>query len=152
MAQANLASKNGIAALVKKTDFDDKLKHLNKKVTSNKTKHVLVERKLNEVFGKAELLSTKDNRFLLGRIYFTSDDGSQIMFLYQPIFNKLGLKKDKNTEYIIGWKSKGIFKSKLFVLHGAFLLNMKYFRKKIGIKFNSTPLVIKRNNYQQNRL
>ena len=59
--------------------------------------------------GKAELLSTKDNRFLLGRIYFTSDDGSQIMFLYQPIFNKLGLKKDKNTEYIIGWKSKGIF-------------------------------------------
>ena len=74
------------------------------------------------------------------------------MFLYQPIFNKLGLKKDKNTEYIIGWKLKGIFKSKLFVLHGAFLLNMKYFRKKIGIKFNSTPLVIKRNNYQQNRL
>ena len=36
LAQANLASKNDIAALVKKTDFDDKLKNLNKKVTSNK--------------------------------------------------------------------------------------------------------------------
>ena len=38
LAQANLASKNDIAALVKKTDLDDKLKKLGKKVTSNKTK------------------------------------------------------------------------------------------------------------------
>ena len=43
LAQANLASKNDIAALVKKTDFDDKLKNLNKKVTSNKSKHLLIE-------------------------------------------------------------------------------------------------------------
>ena len=28
---------------MKKADFDDKLKNLNKKVTSNKTKHVPVE-------------------------------------------------------------------------------------------------------------
>ena len=27
----------------KKTDFDDKLKNLNKRITSNKTKYVLVE-------------------------------------------------------------------------------------------------------------
>ena len=40
LAQANLASKNDIANFVKKTDFDEKLKNLNKKVTSNKTKHV----------------------------------------------------------------------------------------------------------------
>ena len=31
LAQANFASKNDIAALVKKTDFDDQLKKLNKK-------------------------------------------------------------------------------------------------------------------------
>ena len=31
LAQANLASKNDIAAFVKKTDFDDKLKNLDKK-------------------------------------------------------------------------------------------------------------------------
>ena len=31
------------------TDFDDKLKNLNKNVTSNKTKHVLVENELNEL-------------------------------------------------------------------------------------------------------
>ena len=48
MKQVNLASKNDIADFVKKTDFDDKLKNLNKKVTSNKAKHVLVENELNE--------------------------------------------------------------------------------------------------------
>ena len=34
---------------MKKTDFNDKLKKLNKDVTSNKTKHVLVENKINEL-------------------------------------------------------------------------------------------------------
>ena len=43
LAQANLPSKRDIANFVKKTDFDDKLKTLNKKITSNKTKHLLVE-------------------------------------------------------------------------------------------------------------
>ena len=45
LAQANLASKRDISNFVKKSDFDDKLKKLNKKTTRNKTKHVLVENK-----------------------------------------------------------------------------------------------------------
>ena len=49
LAPANLASKNDIPNFVKMTDFDDKLKNLNKNVTSNKTKHVLVENELNEL-------------------------------------------------------------------------------------------------------
>ena len=43
LAQANLASKNDIANFLKKTDFYDKLKTLNKKFTSNETKHVFDE-------------------------------------------------------------------------------------------------------------
>ena len=43
LGQANLASKNDIANFVRKTDFEDKLKNLNKKATSNKTKNKLVE-------------------------------------------------------------------------------------------------------------
>ena len=34
------------ADLVTKTDFDTKLKSLNRKINSNKTKHLLVENKL----------------------------------------------------------------------------------------------------------
>ena len=41
--KANLASKSDIANFVCKIAFDNKLKNLNKKITSNKTKHVLVE-------------------------------------------------------------------------------------------------------------
>ena len=33
----------------KKTDFDDKLKNLNKEFTSNKAKHVLVKNESNEL-------------------------------------------------------------------------------------------------------
>ena len=43
LAQANLASKSDIANLTSEMDFDEKLKNLSKKVTSNKTKHLLVK-------------------------------------------------------------------------------------------------------------
>ena len=53
-----------------KTEFDNKLTSSNKIITSNKTKHLAVEKKL-------ESLITKDYNFFLGRTYFTSNDGSQ---------------------------------------------------------------------------
>ena len=122
-----------------KTDFINKLTSFNKRMISNKAKHFEFQRKLNS-------LMTKDN-FFVGRIYFTIVDGSQNMFFYQPTFNVLELKNDKGTEYIISWKSKGIYDSKLIVLIGALLPNVKYFKNKIEIQFNSTPLVIEQNNY-----
>ena len=54
----------------------------------------------------------------------------------------LQFEKHKCTEYTIGWKSKEVYSSKHIALHGAFLPNIKYFRKKIGIQLNSIPLVI----------
>ena len=45
--------------LLKKTDFHDKLKSLNKKITSNKTKYLLVENELNELSKKVEAISRK---------------------------------------------------------------------------------------------
>ena len=43
LAQANLASKNDIAALVKKTDFDEKLKNLSKKLLQIKLNMYLLK-------------------------------------------------------------------------------------------------------------
>ena len=43
LAQVNLASKSDSVNFQKKTNFDDKLKKLNNKITSNKTKHILVK-------------------------------------------------------------------------------------------------------------
>ena len=59
LAQANLVSKNEIANFVKKTNFNDKLKHLNKTVTSNKIKQVPVENELNELSEKVKAISAK---------------------------------------------------------------------------------------------
>ena len=42
---------------------------------------------------KVKILSTKDYNFFFGRIYFTSNDGSQNMFVYQPTLDILQLKK-----------------------------------------------------------
>ena len=113
LAEVNLASKTDIANLVRKTDFDDKLKNLNKKVTSNKTKHVLVENELNGVSEKIKLLSTKDFDFLLGRMYFTGSDGFQYLFVYQPTFNVLDLKRASvlNILLVVNQKKYLILKS-----------------------------------------
>ena len=68
-------------------EFDNKLKQ-------NKTKPLEVSNKLNS-------LISKDYNFFLGRIYFTSNDGSQNTFVYQPTLDTLELEKDKGTDYVI---------------------------------------------------
>ena len=70
------------ADLVNKTDFDNKLTSFNRRITTNKTKHLEVQKKINS-------LTTKDYNFLLGRIYFTSNDRSQNTFAYQPKLDAL---------------------------------------------------------------
>ena len=152
LAQAKLASKADIADFVKKADFDDNLKNLDKDVTSYKTNHVQVENELNEPLVKlVKLLSAKDYSFFIGTMYFTSNDGSENMFVYQPTFNMLELRKDKITEYVIGWKSKGVHNSKCIALRGAFLPNIKHFSKKIGKQFNCsscTTKQLRKQNYK----
>ena len=34
--------------------------------------------------------------------YFCSNNGFQIIFVYQPTFSSLELKEDERTEYVIG--------------------------------------------------
>ena len=52
-SKAKLATKAGIDDFIENIDFDDKLKNVNKKVTSNKTKHVLIKNELNELSEKS---------------------------------------------------------------------------------------------------
>ena len=75
------------ANLVKKADFDNKLTSFNKRITSNETKHLGVDKKINS-------LTSKYYTVFLGRIYFISNDGSQNTFVYQPTLDTLELKKD----------------------------------------------------------
>ena len=123
-----------------KTDFDSKLTSFNRRISSNKTKHFEVQKKLNS-------LITANYNFFLGRIYFTCNDGSQSTFVYQPTLNTLELKKDKGTAYVLSWKSKGVFSSKLKPLYSSFLNSIKLSEYRIGIKFDKYPLAVEQKNY-----
>ena len=59
----NFAARLKQANLVTKTDFDDKLKSLNQKITWNKTKHFLVENELKK-------LQTFDSIYFRGKSHF----------------------------------------------------------------------------------
>ena len=117
------------ANLLGKTDFDDKLTSFNKHITSNQTKRLEVQKKLTS-------LITKHYNLFLDRIYFTSNDGSQNTFVYQP-----------TLDFDLSWKSKGVYNSKLKPLYTAFLHSIKLFGYRIGIKFDKDPLAVEQNNY-----
>ena len=78
---------------------------------------------------------------------FTSNDGSQNTFVYQPTLDTLELKKDKGTDYVLSWKSNGVYNSKLKPLYTAFLHSIKLSGYKMGIKFDKDPLAVEENNY-----
>ena len=71
-----------------KTGFDDKLTSLNRRITSNKTKHLELQKKISS-------LITKYYNFFLSRIYCTSNDGSQNTFVSQQTLDALESKKTK---------------------------------------------------------
>ena len=119
LTEKNFAGRLKQANVVNKTDFNKKLTSFNKRINSNKTKHVEVQRKLKSVIAK-------DYNFFLGTIYFSSNDGFQNTFVYQPALDTLELKKDKRNDYVFSSKSKGIYNSKLELLYTAFLYSIKH--------------------------
>ena len=66
--------------LVNKSDIDKKLINIKNKITSNKTKHIWANKKLTDLTKKVAQISEKGCKFLLRRMYFTSNDGYQFFF------------------------------------------------------------------------
>ena len=91
IAQANLTSK---------TDFDAKLSILNRKITQNKTKHLLVGNELNK-------LKTFDSSYLIGKSHF-EEDGTPNYLLFQPINRYFKVNTITNVDYVSSWKSKAL--------------------------------------------
>ena len=63
--------------IVTKTDFDAKLKSLNKKLNPNKTKHLLIENVLKK-------LQAFDLSYFDGKYYF-EEDGTESYLVFQPM-------------------------------------------------------------------
>ena len=65
------------ANLITKTDFDAKLSGFNRKITKNKTDHLLVQNELNK-------LKAFDSSYFIGKSHF-GEDGTQNYLVFQPI-------------------------------------------------------------------
>ena len=74
--------------MVTKTDFDAKLSGLNRKITKNKTDHLLVQNELNK-------LKTFDSSYFNVKNYF-ENDGTQNYLVFQPIDNYLKFNPKQN--------------------------------------------------------
>ena len=84
------------ANLITKTDFNSKLSNLNRSITQNISKHLLVENELNK-------LKTFDSGYFIGKSHF-GEDGTQNCLVFQPMCRYF--KMIINTDYISSWKSK----------------------------------------------
>ena len=83
-----------------RTNFDDKLKSLNQKINSNKTKHLLVENELKK-------LQTFDSIYFRGKSHF-EEDGTQNYVAFQPMYRYFKRVSGVGSgNYIYFWKSKG---------------------------------------------
>ena len=89
LAQANLTTK---------ADFDAKFSSLNRKITADKTKNLLVENELKK-------LKTLDSIYFIGKSHF-EEDGTENYLVFQSI--NRSFKVIANTDYVSSWKSKGL--------------------------------------------
>ena len=64
--------------MITKTNFDAKLSNLNRKITKNKTDHLLVQNEFKK-------LKTFDLSYFIGKSYF-EEDSTPIYLIFQPLF------------------------------------------------------------------
>ena len=72
------------------------MSNLNRKITANKSKNLLVENELKN-------LKTFDSSYLIGKSHF-GKDGTQNYLVFQPV--NIYFKVIANTDYVSSWKSK----------------------------------------------
>ena len=116
-----------------KADFDAKLSSLNRKITSNKTKHVLVENELKK-------LKTFDSSYFIGKSHF-EEDGVQTYLAFQPIIRYF--KIITNTKYILSWQSKGLSDKTIKPLatsDNSLNPQVSYFGTKVRLEFRESCL------------
>ena len=84
-----------------KTDFDTKLQSLDKNITSNKTKHLLVENEVKE-------LQKSDSTYFRGKPHF-EEDGTKNYLVFQSMYRYFKrIAGVGSGNYIYFWKSKGL--------------------------------------------
>ena len=116
-----------------KTDFDNTVSSLNKKIAANKTKNESIENEIKKV-------KTLDLSYFIGRSHF-EEDGTQHYLVFQPI-NRY-FKVISNKLYISSWKSKGLSDKTIkppITSDNSLTPSIDYFGNKIRVKFTRSCL------------
>ena len=115
--------------VVKKSDFDNKLLSLNRKIVSNKAKDLLIENKLKK-------LKAFDSNYYHSKNYF-DEDGIQNYLVFQSILKYFTV----NSSWITKWESKGLSNESLEVVStSSNTLTPSVNREKARLKFTGSIL------------
>ena len=92
--------------LITTTDFDARLSSLNRKITANKSKNLLVENELKK-------LKTFDSSYFIGKSHF-EEDGTQNYLVFQPMYRYFKwIAGVGNGNFIYYWQSKGFSEERI---------------------------------------
>ena len=116
--------------MITKTDFDAKLSSLSRKITQNKSKHLLVENELKK-------LKAFDLGYFIGKSHF-EEDGLQNYLVFQPL-NKY-FKLITNTLSILLWQSKVLSAEIIDPPSMSLSPSINYVGNKIRVKFTGSYL------------
>ena len=119
--------------MITKTDFDAKMSNFNRKITKNKTDHLIAKNKLNT-------LKTFDWSYYNGKSYFEEDEKPNYL-IFQPLSKYFKLMA--NTKYISSWKSKGLSDETIkpyATSDNSLTPYINRYGKKIRLKFNKRCL------------
>ena len=106
---------------------------LNRKITANKTKHLLVESELKK-------LKTFDSSYFIGNSHFEGD-GTQNYLVFQPM-NKY-FKVITNTDNVSSCKSKGVYAETIkptTTSDNSLTPSLRYYNTKTRVKFTGSYL------------
>ena len=134
--------------MITKTDFDAKLQSLSKRITANKTKHLLVENELKK-------LKSFNLSYFKGKGHF-EEDGTQNYLVFQPMYRYFkSIAGVVGGNYIYFWKSKGLSDEKINSITASncgITPELSHRGSKIRVKFNGSCLKQDKATYSRGAL
>ena len=112
------------------------MSRLNRKITANKSKHLLVENELKK-------LKTFDSSYFIGKRHF-EEDGTQNYLVFQPMYRYFKIIAGVgNGSYIYYWQSKGLSDERINSIKTPNYIitpKLNYYGTKTRVEFNGSCL------------
>ena len=119
--------------MITKTEFDSRLSSLNRKITSNERKQLLVENELKKI-------KTFDSSYFKGKSHF-EEDGAQNYLIFQPLYKYF--KVITNNDYVSSLKSKWLYYESIkqqTTSDNSLTPALSYYDNRLKVKFTGSCL------------